>query len=186
MGQLGTRLIALVLLVLALPLMLTIALASALTQGHPVVFTQDRAGIRTVPFRLIKFRSMRDVRDSDGNLLPDAQRVTRFGSFLRRTRLDEIPGLINVARGEMAFVGPRPLLPETIKGLGALGAERCEVRPGLTGWSQVNGNTLLSLQQKVALDLWYIRNRSWLLDARIIGMTFVVMIAGERMGAGRV
>ncbi len=143
------------------------------------MFRQLRAGKGTTPFALTKFRSMRDTRDQAGSLLPDADRVTRIGSILRRTRLDELPGIWNVVRGDMSFVGPRPLLPETIRDLGSNGMKRCSVRPGLTGWSQVNGNTLLTLEQKVALDLWYIDNRSWMLDARIVLATFMVMIAGE-------
>lgn len=185
MDSFVSRTVALILLASITPLLLALALTAALTQGRPVIFRQLRAGKGAAPFQLFKFRSMRDVRNAAGHLLPDARRVTRFGNVLRRTRLDELLGLINVVRGEMAFVGPRPLLPETIEGLGSVGLKRCEVRPGLTGWSQVNGNTLLTLEQKVALDLWYIGNRSWLLDARIIMMTIVVMIAGEQVGTSR-
>tara|TARA_A100001391_G_scaffold99255_4_gene65924 strand:- start:27418 stop:27984 length:567 start_codon:yes stop_codon:yes gene_type:complete len=179
-----SRLCALILLVALLPVLLVLGLICAMTQGRPVLFRQFRAGKGTTPFRLMKFRSMRDDRDENGRLLSDEERVTAIGTFLRRSRLDELPGLVNVVRGDMAFVGPRPLLPETISELGEQGRQRCSVKPGLTGWSQVNGNTLLTLDQKIALDLWYIENRSWLLDWKILLRTFLVMVGGEKVRTG--
>ena len=176
-----SRLVALILLVLVSPILLTLGLAVLLFQGSPVIFRQMRMGKDCQPFQLVKFRSMRDTRGPDGELLPDEMRTTGIGKFLRRSRLDELPGLWNVARGDMAFVGPRPLLPETIEELGQQGERRCEVKPGLTGWSQVSGNTLLSLDQKVALDIWYIDNRDWLLDLQILARTVLVMVGGERI-----
>ncbi|MDJ0978679.1 MAG: sugar transferase [Erythrobacter sp.] len=166
------------------PLLIALFVACALAQGRPVMFRQLRAGQHKEPFELLKFRSMRDTRDSHGELMPDEERVTTIGTFLRRSRLDELPGLVNVVRGEMAFVGPRPLLPETIEDLDEKGLRRCQVKPGLTGLSQVSGNTLLTLDQKVDLDLWYIQNRSALLDAKIVLLTIYVMVAGEKVKVG--
>ena len=180
MTALAIRLAALLGLILVAPLILVLAVAVYLSVGSPVFFRQLRAGQGCQPFELVKLRSMRDARRGDGTPLPDDQRTTRVGTILRRTRLDELPGLWNIVRGDMAFVGPRPLLPETIAGLGQAGKRRCEVKPGLTGWSQVNGNTLLSLEKKVALDIWYIENRDWALDARILLRTLLVMVGGER------
>ncbi len=184
MNSVPARFAALMLLLALSPALLMLWLICALTQGHPVLFRQYRAGKGAKPFRLLKFRSMRDTRDAEGELLPDDQRVTAIGTFLRRSRLDELPGLVNVVRGEMGFVGPRPLLPTTIAELGSRGLKRCAVKPGLTGWSQVSGNTLLSLDQKVALDLWYIENRSLFLDVKIIALTLLVVIAGEKIRIG--
>ncbi len=184
MNSFPARVAALISLLALSPVLLMLWLVCAITQGRPVLFRQYRAGKGAIPFRLLKFRSMRDTRDATGELLPDDQRVTAIGAFLRRTRLDELPGLVNVVRGEMGFVGPRPLLPATIAELGIRGSKRCTVKPGLTGWSQVSGNTLLTLDQKVALDLWYIENRSLLLDFKIIALTVLVVIAGEKVRIG--
>ncbi|MEZ5680521.1 MAG: sugar transferase [Erythrobacter sp.] len=175
-----TRLVALFLLILTLPLLAVLALLVGLSMGRPVIFRQTRSGKNGADFVLVKFRSMNDARDEKGELLPDADRTTLVGSFLRRTRLDELPGLLNVVRGEMNFVGPRPLLPNTIAEKGERGRRRGAVSPGITGWAQVNGNTLLTLDEKIALDLWYIENRNLGLDLRIILRTFLVMIGGER------
>ncbi|MBO9517212.1 MAG: sugar transferase [Porphyrobacter sp.] len=162
------------------PVLVVLGLLVLLSLGRPVVFQQARSGRLGQPFVLYKFRTMRDDRDEAGRLLPDEQRVTAVGAFLRRTRLDELPGLLNIARGEMAFVGPRPLLPETIDQLGDKGRKRGAVRPGMTGWAQVNGNTLLSLDEKVTLDLWYIDHAGFWLDLTILQRTLLVMIGGER------
>ncbi|MGB3710460.1 MAG: sugar transferase [Erythrobacter sp.] len=179
-----SRFAAVLLLAVLSPVLLVLAVACVASQGRPVLFRQHRAGKDAKPFELLKFRSMKDLRDSTGKPLPDEKRVTGIGKFLRRSRLDELPGLINVARGEMAFIGPRPLLPHTIDELGNRGRSRCRVKPGLTGWSQVNGNTLLSLDQKIDLDLWYVENRTALLDARIVLRTFLVMVGGEKLRIG--
>ncbi len=176
-----SRLIALILLVMLAPLLAAIWLSVVLSAGRPAMFRQRRSALHGQTFTILKFRSMTDERDARGELLPDDDRTTAIGRLLRRTRLDELPGLINVMRGEMNFVGPRPLLPETITDLGEAGARRGEVKPGLTGWAQVNGNTLLSLQQKVELDLWYTANKNVALDARILLRTIWVMIGGERL-----
>ena len=181
-----SRITALALLVLLLPLLLCLGVLVALTMGRPVIFRQTRAGAGGKPFTLLKLRSMNEQKDSAGELLSDSERTTPVGRFLRRSRLDELPGLLNVVSGDMNFVGPRPLLPETIIMKGEAGRARGEVRPGITGWAQVNGNTLLSLDEKIDLDLWYVKNRSALLDARILIRTILVMIAGERLTASPV
>lgn len=184
MTSLMSRLLALVLLGTLFPLLLALWFACLILQGRPVLFRQYRSGKEAISFRLIKFRTMSDTRDESGALLADQQRVTPVGVFLRRSRLDEIPGLINVLRGDMALVGPRPLLPATIEQLGSRGRKRCAVKPGLTGWAQVNGNTLLTLDQKVTLDLWYIENRSALLDLKILALTLLVVFGGEKVRTG--
>lgn len=175
-----SRLLALLLLICALPVIALLSLLVFVSMGSPVVFRQRRSGKGGTEIVLLKLRSMNDLRDADGALLPDAQRITPLGQFLRRSKLDELLGLINIARGEMNFVGPRPLLPETIREKGEAGRRRGAVRPGLTGWAQVSGNTLLTDEEKIALDLWYIENRSVWLDLRIIALTLAVMIGGER------
>ena len=180
MSNLISRCCAAVLLVVLAPLILTLAVCVRLSMGSPVLFRQRRSGLDAQPFEMLKLRSMTDTRAADGSLLPDDQRVTVLGRFLRRSRLDEIPGLVNIVSGDLAFIGPRPLLPETISELGARGIARGKVRPGLTGWSQVNGNTRLTLDRKIDLDLWYVENRSWWLDFQIIAMTFSVMVLGEK------
>lgn len=180
-GRIAGQFVAALFFLGALPLMLLLALALRIWQGRGVLFWQERSGLAGKSFRLVKFRTMRDTRGSDGELLPDEQRTTRIGSFLRKTRLDELPSFWNVMLGELAFIGPRPLLPPTISALGELGRQRGAVPPGLSGWAQVNGNTLLSLEEKVALDLWYIENRRWHTDLVIILATIWVMIAGEKL-----
>jgi lipopolysaccharide/colanic/teichoic acid biosynthesis glycosyltransferase len=184
LGQWMARGAAGVLLMLVLPLLVLLAGGVLLSLGRPVLFRQQRAGRGGVPFTLLKLRSMRNTCDASGRPLPDEARVTPFGRFLRRSRLDELPGLWNVVAGDMAFVGPRPLLPETIAALAMHGVQRGAVRPGLTGWSQVNGNTLLALEEKIALDLWYVAHSSPLLDLRILLLTVWVMVGGERRAQG--
>ncbi len=157
------------------------ALAVAIDLGRPVMFVQERSGRGGQVFRMRKLRSMGDGRDVAGVLLPDAQRVSRLGRFLRRTRIDELPGLWHVLVGEMSLVGPRPLLPATVDAMGAAGQRRGAVRPGLTGWAQVNGNALLSDADKLALDLWYVDHASWRLDFAILMRTLAVVAGGERI-----
>lgn len=167
------------------PFLLGLALAVRLGMGRPVLFAQRRAGLDGAPFRMVKFRSMTDARDASGRLLPDGQRLMAFGRLLRRTRLDELPELWNILKGEMSFIGPRPLLPETIAGFGAAGRRRGRVRPGLTGWAQVNGNALLRDDDKLALDLWYVERRSFRLDLLIVLKTLRVVLLGERIDDAR-
>lgn len=172
--------------VLLLPVMAMLALAVGLTMGAPVFFVQPRSGLGGAPFRLVKFRTMTDARDAAGRPLHDLDRTTALGRLLRRRRLDEIPELWNVLKGEMSLIGPRPLLPSTVEAMGEPGLKRGTVRPGLTGWAQVNGNALLSEQAKLALDLWYIEHRSLRLDMLIVLKTLLVILFGERINQAEV
>lgn len=158
-------------LVIAAPVMAGVALAVRLLLGGPVLFRQIRPGLHGRPFEILKFRTMNDARDAEGNLLPDDVRLTSFGRFLRRSSLDELPQLINVVRGELSLVGPRPLLMEYLDLYTPEQARRHEVKPGITGWAQVNGRNALTWEQKFALDLWYVDHCSMTLDLRILMMT---------------
>lgn len=155
------------------PLILAVALLVRRRLGSPVLFRQIRPGKDARPFEMLKFRTMTDARDGQGELLTDAERLTPFGLFLRSTSLDELPELWNVLKGDMSLVGPRPLLMEYLPLYSAEQARRHEVRPGLTGWAQVNGRNALSWEEKFALDVWYVENRTFWLDIRIIGRTIV-------------
>lgn len=132
---------------------------------------------------MLKFRSMTDGRDAQGNLLPDEQRLTKFGRFLRSSSLDELPGLISVIKGDMSLVGPRPLLMQYLPLYDAVQTRRHEVRPGITGWAQVNGRNALSWDQKFALDVWYVDNRSFLLDMKILWLTFAKVLRRDGISA---
>jgi len=153
--------------ILSLP-MLVVALLVRVKLGSPVLFRQDRPGLSGRPFTMIKFRSMNDHRDGEGSLLPDSERLTPFGKWLRRTSLDEFPELINVIKGEMSLVGPRPLLLEYLPLYSPDQARRHEVRPGITGWSQVNGRNSVDWDTRLAQDVWYVDNHSLWLDLRIL------------------
>jgi lipopolysaccharide/colanic/teichoic acid biosynthesis glycosyltransferase len=159
------------------PLLLLVAILVRLKLGSPVLFIQERPGLRARPFRMVKFRTMTDERDSDGELLPDEQRLTSFGKFLRSTTLDEFPEMWNVLVGDMSVVGPRPLLMRYVARYDAFQARRMEVRPGVTGWAQVNGRNSLTWEEKFALDVWYVDHRSFWLDMRIVVMTFFRVFA---------
>lgn len=163
------------------PLLAVMALTVALTLGRPVLFRQQRVGLAGRLFTLVKFRTMTDARDANGNLLPDSERLTKFGQFMRRFRIDELPELWNVLRGEMSLFGPRPLLPQTIHDFGHDGLTRCSIRPGLTGWAQIRGGPLLGQQEKLALDNWYVTNRSWKTDMVILMRTFSVIVRDDRV-----
>ncbi|QAY78090.1 sugar transferase [Sphingosinicella sp. BN140058] len=176
---------ALILIPLTIPLMAVLYVVVLAAMGRPVMFMQERSGRGGVPFEMMKFRSMRDMRDSSGMPLPDQVRVTPFGRLLRRSRLDELPELWNILAGEMSFIGPRPLLPETIASMGVEGRIRGTVRPGLSGWAQISGNSSLTNDDKLALDLWYIRNRSLRLDVFILVKTLELVVFGERICEGR-
>lgn len=154
------------------PLLALTAAAVRLVLGTPVFFRQERPGRGAVPFQLVKFRTMTDARGPDGRLLPDAQRLTRLGRFLRATSLDELPQLWNVLRGELSLVGPRPLLMRYLPRYTPEQARRHVVLPGITGWAQVNGRNGISWEEKFALDLWYVDNWSLWLDFRILARTF--------------
>lgn len=173
---------AFALAVLCVPLMVLASLVR-LRLGSPVLFRQRRPGLGGRPFEMIKFRTMTDARAADGTLLPDAQRLTSFGRFLRATSLDELPELWNVLRGDMSLVGPRPLLMEYLPLYSPRQARRHEVRPGITGWAQVNGRNALSWDQKFELDVWYVDNRSLLLDLRIAWLTVRRVLARDGISA---
>lgn len=177
------RLLALLLLLLLSPLLLTIALVVRLRLGGPVLFRQQRPGLHGRPFQLVKFRTMTQRRDAVGVLLPDAQRLTPVGQWLRRSSLDELPELLNILRGEMAFVGPRPLLMEYLPLYSPEQARRHDVRPGLTGWAQVQGRNALSWEEKFRLDVWYVDHRSLGLDLRILWLTLATVIRRDGISA---
>jgi sugar transferase EpsL len=158
------------LLVFGIPMMV-IALVAWCVQGVPVIFKQVRPGLKGNPFVLYKFRTMANRVDDQGRPLPDGERLTRVGKFLRSTSLDELPELYNVLKGDMSLVGPRPLLMQYLDRYSAAQARRHDVQPGVTGWAQVNGRNALSWEDKFALDLWYVDHQSLWLDIRIIGMT---------------
>lgn len=147
--------------------------------GAGAFFTQSRPGKNGKIFKLIKFKSMTDERDADGNLLPDARRLTKVGKFIRSTSLDELPQLINVFKGDMALVGPRPLLPEYLPLYSKEQARRHEVRPGITGWAQVHGRNAISWQEKFRLDVWYVDHCSLAVDLKIIWLTIMKVVKRE-------
>lgn len=173
---------AFALLLLALPLLILTRLVQR-KLGHPAFFRQVRPGIHGKPFQMIKFRTMTDQRGNDGVLLPDTARVTPFGHFLRASSLDELPELWNVLKGDMSLVGPRPLLMEYLPLYSHEQARRHEVRPGITGWAQVNGRNALSWEEKFALDVWYVDNRSMWLDVKILWLTIKKVLAREGISA---
>jgi sugar transferase EpsL len=171
--------IAALLLVVLAPLMLVVAGLVAVYLGRPVFFQQERPGVHGRPFRLIKFRTMTEARDVDGDLRPDAERLTRFGRALRSTSLDELPELLNVLRGEMSLVGPRPLLMSYLERYSPDQARRHEVKPGLTGWAQVNGRNAVDWHSRFHLDRWYVDNVSLWLDVRIVARTIHAVVRRE-------
>lgn len=170
-------------LMLLWPLLLILYVLVRVNLGSPALFRQQRPGLLGRPFMMVKFRTMLDVQDSDGNPLPDDIRLTRFGRLLRATSLDELPELWNVLNGDMSLVGPRPLLMEYLPLYSAEQARRHAVRPGITGWAQVNGRNALSWPQKFALDVWYVDNRSFLLDIRILVLTVKKVFVREGISA---
>lgn len=158
-----------------------IAIAGLLTMklGRPIFFTQIRPGLDEKPFRMIKFRTMTNERDENGNLLPNEDRMTRFGSFLRSYSLDELPELFNVLKGDMSLVGPRPLLTDYLPHFSEEQRKRHDVKPGITGWAQINGRNAINWDKKLALDLWYVENRSLWLDVKILWRTFFKVLKRE-------
>lgn len=161
---------------LALPVICLVGIVVRIHLGSPVIFAQRRPGLHARPFTMYKFRTMSDELDDDGDALPEAERLGRLGSALRRYSLDELPELINVIRGDMSLVGPRPLLMEYLPLYNSTQARRHEVRPGLTGWAQVRGRNSLSWKEKFELDIWYVDNRSLSLDLKIIALTIFQMV----------
>ncbi|MEQ1756368.1 MAG: sugar transferase [Micropepsaceae bacterium] len=170
-------------LLVLLPLMAIIGCSLAVFLGFPVLFTQRRPGLQRKPFHMYKFRTMSEARDTSGRLLPDENRLTRLGRILRATSLDELPELWNVLRGDMSLVGPRPLLMEYLEHYSPEQARRHEVRPGITGWAQVNGRNTLSWEDKFRLDIWYVDNQSLWLDVRILVRTVVRVLSGKDISA---
>ena len=165
-------------IMLSIP-MLIAALAVRLTMGGPVLFRQLRPGLKGRPFEVLKFRTMTDARDARGSLLPDEQRLTRTGRQLRRLSLDELPQLLNVLRGEMSLVGPRPLLMEYLPLYTPEQARRHDVLPGITGWAQVNGRNALDWQERFRLDVWYVDHQSLWLDLKILALTLARVLCRE-------
>ena len=163
--------------------MLILALLVRINLGSPVLFRQVRPGLHGKPFLLYKFRTMTDDRDEHGNLLPDEQRLTPFGKFLRSTSLDELPELFNVLKGDMSLVGPRPLLMQYLDRYTPEQARRHEVKPGITGWAQVNGRNALTWEEKFKLDVWYVDNWSIWLDLKILLLTVLKVIKREGIHA---
>jgi sugar transferase EpsL len=171
--------VAVPLTILVIPAMAVIALLIVCIDRLPVFFCQQRPGWKGQPFVLYKFSTMRALRDSGGHLLPDAQRLTRFGAFLRKTSLDELPELLNILRGDMSLIGPRPLLMEYLSRYTAVQARRHEIRPGITGWAQVNGRNAITWEQRFALDIWYIDHHSFRLDMKILALTIWKVLIRE-------
>ncbi len=174
---------ALVGLILTCPILFIIAIIIRVRLGNIILFRQMRPGLHGKPFVMYKFRTMLDLRDKDGNLLPDEQRLTGIGRFLRSTSLDELPELINVLKGEMSLVGPRPLLMEYLDRYTPEQARRHNVKPGITGWAQVNGRNAISWEDKFKLDVWYVDNWSLWLDIKILFLTIIQVFRREGISA---
>ena len=166
-----------------LPVLVVLVVAVRVELGHPPLFRQSRVGQHARTFMLIKVRTMTDGAFSDGTLLPDSERLTPLGRFLRSTSLDELPSLWNVLKGDMSLVGPRPLRVEYLPFYTAAERRRHEVRPGITGWAQVNGRNAVSWDERLAMDVWYVENRSFALDLRILWMTFWKVLKREGVTA---
>lgn len=164
-------LVAFVVIILLLPVLLMVAVILWINNGGSIFFMQQRPGKNEKLFRVIKFKTMNDKRDQQGNLLPDKQRLTAAGKFIRSTSVDELPQLINVLKGDMSLIGPRPLLPKYLPLYNEEQKKRHHVRPGITGWAQVNGRNAISWAQKFEYDVWYVNNLSFLVDLKIVWLT---------------
>jgi len=169
-------LLALVLIIMLLPLYILISILILATLGQPILFKQKRPGYKEKIFEIYKFRTMTNDKDKNGNLLSDQERLKGIGKFIRSTSLDELPQLFNVLKGEMSFVGPRPLLVEYLPLYNERQKKRHNVKPGITGWAQVNGRNAISWEDKFELDIWYVENQSFLLDMKILWMTFLKVV----------
>lgn len=168
--------LSLLLIILFLPFIIVTALLIFLKMGRPIVFTQDRPGLNEKIFKIYKFRTMTNERDKNGELLPDNYRLKGIGKFIRSTSLDELPQLFNVLKGDMSFVGPRPLLIEYLPLYNQEQKKRHNVKPGITGWAQVNGRNAISWKEKFKLDVWYVDNQSFALDIKILWLTFLKVV----------
>lgn len=166
-------------LLILLPIIIIIAWQVNQRLGSPIFFRQVRPGLKGCPFTMIKFRTMRDTLDANGNVMSDAERLTAFGKFLRASSLDELPELLNVVKGEMSLVGPRPLLMEYMPLYNQEQRRRHDVKPGITGWAQVNGRNAISWDEKFNLDSWYVDNQSFWLDVKILFLTLKKVIVRE-------
>ncbi|WGZ96012.1 MAG: sugar transferase [Candidatus Thiothrix putei] len=175
--------VAFLALLLLSPLLLMLMVLIRIKLGSPIFFTQVRPGLHDKPFKMVKFRTMTDARDADGNLQPDSVRLTSFGRFLRTTSLDELPELWNVLKGDMSLVGPRPLLMEYLPRYTLEQARRHEARPGVTGWAQINGRNAISWEAKFKLDVWYVDNQSFWLDLKILLLTVKKVFVREGISA---
>ncbi|EJR65199.1 hypothetical protein IIO_01383 [Bacillus cereus VD115] len=171
--------ISLLLLFVCLLPILLVAILVRLKLGSPILFKQQRPGLHEKPFNLYKFRTMSDKRDNQGELFPDQDRLTTFGGILRKYSLDELPQLINVIKGDLSLVGPRPLLMEYLPLYSSKQAKRHNVKPGITGWAQINGRNSITWEEKFELDIWYVENRSFLLDMKIIVLTITKVFKTE-------
>jgi sugar transferase EpsL len=165
------------------PLLVAIAIMIRFVIGRPILFAQTRPGMNGRPFTLYKFRTMADARNADGKLLPDADRLTPLGRFLRSTSLDELPELINILKGDMSIVGPRPLLMQYLERYTLEQTKRHDVKPGLTGWAQINGRNAISWEEKFKMDVWYVDNHSFWLDLKIIALTIKKVLTREGISA---
>lgn len=170
------KVLALILIILFLPIYTVVSLLILLKMGRPILFKQKRPGYKENIFKVYKFRTMTNEKDKDGNLLPDDKRIIGIGKFIRSTSLDELPQLLNVLKGEMSFVGPRPLLAEYLPLYSDIQKKRHNTKPGITGWAQVNGRNAISWEKKFEYDIWYVENRSFWLDMKILWLTFLKVI----------
>lgn len=171
--------IGLFILIVTLPVLFITIIFLGSSNKWNVFFFQDRPGLNEKIFRIVKFKTMNDKTDSDGNFLPDDQRLTKAGKVIRKLSIDEIPQLINVLKGEMSLIGPRPLLPEYLPLYNDAQRRRHEVKPGITGWAQVNGRNALSWEEKFEMDVWYVDHQSFCLDMKILGLTFINVLKRE-------
>lgn len=172
-------LLSLVGITIFLPIMVFISIGIAINMGTPILFTQERVGKDNEVFKIYKFRTMRDAYDEKGNLLSDHERLTKLGLWLRKTSLDELPELYNILKGEMSLVGPRPLLVEYLLEYDEYQIRRHEIRPGLTGWAQVNGRNLVSWEERFNLDVWYVDHQTFWLDCKILWLTLFAVVKRE-------
>jgi lipopolysaccharide/colanic/teichoic acid biosynthesis glycosyltransferase len=183
MKRIFDLIVSLLALLILLPVIIITAILVRLKLGSPILFTQDRPGLHGKVFKMMKFRSMLDATDKQGNLLPDDERMTKFGAILRSTSLDELPGLFNVIKGDMSLVGPRPLLVQYLPLYSTEQARRHNVRPGITGWAQVNGRNAIGWEDKFKLDAWYVDNQSFWLDFKILLLTVKKVFVREGITA---
>ncbi|EOK5732193.1 sugar transferase [Vibrio vulnificus] len=183
MKRLFDFLASLTVLILLSPIIALVAWKIRKNLGSPVLFRQTRPGLNGKPFEMVKFRTMKDAVDAQGNPLPDSERMTPFGDKLRNSSLDELPELLNVLKGEMSLVGPRPLLMQYLPLYNLEQARRHEVRPGVTGWAQINGRNAISWEEKFKLDVWYVDNRSFWLDIKILLLTVKKVFVKEGISA---